>query len=93
MSSPSLQRLWRLHEVDVAIVEIRKRAGALDPGKAIMSQIQKLEADYNVKHEATEKLFVKLLQLFIDALLLELEISLFAAKSFGRLMLDVIVSL
>jgi len=45
MSSPSLQRLWRLHEIDVVLVEVRKRAAALDPGSAIMAQVKQLEAE------------------------------------------------
>lgn len=45
MASPSLQRLWKLHEVDSALVELRKRAASLDPGKKIIAEIKTLEAE------------------------------------------------
>lgn len=45
MVSSSLQKLWQLHEIDAGLVEVRKRAAALDPGKAIMQEIKALEAE------------------------------------------------
>lgn len=42
MPSDDLHRLWKLHLVDLAIVEIRKRAAALDPGRAIQKEIDAL---------------------------------------------------
>ncbi len=46
MDSPGLQRLWRLHEIDSGLVEIRKRAAALDPGKVLMADLRALENHY-----------------------------------------------
>ena len=33
MASAELQRLWKLARIDTGLVEIRKRAAALDPGR------------------------------------------------------------
>jgi uncharacterized protein len=41
-----LQRLWKLHEIDAAIVEIRTRAAALDPGRKAQAELQALEAKH-----------------------------------------------
>lgn len=46
MDSTSLQRLWKLSEIDAGLVEIQKRAAALDPGRAIMQEIKRLETEY-----------------------------------------------
>lgn len=56
MSSDDLHRLWKLHKVDFAILEIRKRAAALDPGRAIQAQIQALEAEHAKLDEAAKEL-------------------------------------
>jgi len=39
---PDLFPLIKLHQVDAAIVEIRKRAAAWDPGRALTAEIQRL---------------------------------------------------
>ena len=85
MSSPSLQRLWRLHEVDVALVEIRKRAAALDPGKVIQSQLKALEDEYAVKGGAAKALSaeqtdLELKQKGIDEKLKKIDKDLFGGK-------------
>lgn len=46
MPSDALWRLWKLHLVDHAILEIRARAAALDPGRKILAEIQELETQY-----------------------------------------------
>jgi uncharacterized protein len=38
-----LQRLWKLAQVDRALVDVRARAAALDPGKKLMAELQALE--------------------------------------------------
>jgi len=43
MPSSELQRLHKLHLVDTALHEIRKRAAALDPGRKTAAEIQALE--------------------------------------------------
>jgi predicted nucleic acid-binding Zn-ribbon protein len=45
MASLELARLWKLHQVDVAIHDIRHRAAHLDPGKAAQAAIDKLMLD------------------------------------------------
>ena len=40
MASGDLLHLWKLHLIDSALVEIRARAAALDPGRGIMAKIE-----------------------------------------------------
>lgn len=44
MSVMDLRHLHRLHQIDLAIVQIRQRAAALDPGRKILAEIAALEA-------------------------------------------------
>lgn len=82
MSSPSLQRLWRLHEIDVALVEVRKRAAALDPGKAIQDQLKALEAELaqkggRAKELSAEQTDLELKQKGIDEKIKKIDKELF----------------
>ncbi|HWA81876.1 MAG TPA: C4-type zinc ribbon domain-containing protein [Fimbriimonadaceae bacterium] len=43
MPSAELRRLYKLHLVDIALQEIRKRAAALDPGRKTAAEIQALD--------------------------------------------------
>jgi len=45
MASPELQRLWKLARIDTGLVEVRKRAAALDIGRSIQAEITKIEAE------------------------------------------------
>ncbi|HVT13293.1 MAG TPA: C4-type zinc ribbon domain-containing protein [Fimbriimonadaceae bacterium] len=45
MPSAELRRLYKLHLVDLALLEIRKRAAALDPGKKTAAEIHSLEEE------------------------------------------------
>jgi len=45
MSSNPLSELWKLHRIDAALTEIRKRAAALDAGQTIAAEIRALEAE------------------------------------------------
>jgi predicted nucleic acid-binding Zn-ribbon protein len=45
MASPELRRLHDLYEVDLAILEIRKRAAALDTGADLQAKLKALEAN------------------------------------------------
>lgn len=47
MASGDLLPLWKLHKIDTAIVEIRKRAAALDGGKAIQAEITRIQAEFD----------------------------------------------
>ena len=40
MASGDLLHLWKLHLIDSALVEIRARAAALDPGRALIAKIE-----------------------------------------------------
>ena len=44
MASQELRKLWKLNQIDATLLEIRKRAAALDPGKKIMAEIERLAA-------------------------------------------------
>ncbi|MEZ0327543.1 MAG: zinc ribbon domain-containing protein [Fimbriimonas sp.] len=45
MASPELSRLWKLAQVDRALIEIRTRAAALDVGQKLAAEIAALEKD------------------------------------------------
>lgn len=45
MPSAELRRLYKLHLIDQALNEIRKRAAHLDPGRATAAEIKQLEAE------------------------------------------------
>src|SRR5689334_5864381 len=47
MASPELRRLHKLYLIDMALLEIRKRAATLDPGKKTAAEIQALEKELN----------------------------------------------
>ncbi len=81
----SLQRLWQLNEIDVALVELRKRAAALDPGKHILNQIKALEEDFVVKggrakELSSEQTDLELKQKGIDEKLKKIDKDLFGGK-------------
>lgn len=63
MASPALTKLWKLAQIDAAIVEIRKRAGALDVGQAIAKEIERLEAELKEKGGAAHALSSELTDL------------------------------
>ncbi|MBX3118074.1 MAG: hypothetical protein KF784_03350 [Fimbriimonadaceae bacterium] len=56
MPADDLFKLWKLHEVDSTIAELRAKAAALDPGKKLMAEIKALEA----KKAETEKTYHEL---------------------------------
>jgi uncharacterized protein len=43
MASAELRKLWNLHLIDAALLEVRKRAAALDPGRSFAAEIKRLE--------------------------------------------------
>jgi predicted nucleic acid-binding Zn-ribbon protein len=45
MAASDLHALFKLHQIDAAIVDIRRRAAALDPGREIMTAIRALEVE------------------------------------------------
>ncbi len=49
MASDDLRRLWRLHLIDSALVEIQHRAASLDPGRKLMAEIKALDARLDEK--------------------------------------------
>src|SRR5579862_1664583 len=47
MALSELRRLHKLHLIDMALLEIRKRAAALDPGRKTAAEIKALETELN----------------------------------------------
>lgn len=56
MTIPQLDALFKLHLVDVAIAEIKARASHLDPGRALIGEIQRIEADLSKAKERLQVL-------------------------------------
>jgi len=55
MASLDIQRLWKLHKVDSGLLDIRNQAAALDPGRVIRAEIDRLKAqdgDIGFKYRA-----------------------------------------
>jgi len=44
--SLQLRALWKLHQIDAAIVDIRHKASSMDPGRKIQAEIDRLTAVY-----------------------------------------------
>lgn len=85
MSFTDLRNLHRLHLVDSAIVEIRKRAAALDPGKAILAKIAALEKELEgvggeAKSLSSEAADLELKQKAIDAKIAQIDKDLYSGK-------------
>jgi uncharacterized protein len=85
MASAELRKLWKLHLIDAALVEIRKRAAALDPGRAIMAEIKKLEEELADKGGTATKLSaeladIELAQRGIDDKIKRIEKDLYGGK-------------
>lgn len=45
MAAGDIRKLWKVHLVDQAILEIRKRAASIDPGRRIQAQIEILNKE------------------------------------------------
>ncbi|RYG36006.1 hypothetical protein EON81_11080 [bacterium] len=45
MASTDLMRLWRLHQIDAGLIEVRQRAAQLNSGKAQQERLAELEAE------------------------------------------------
>ncbi len=56
MPDDSLFLLWKLHQIDLGIVEIRSRAAALDPGRTLQSEIASIEAELRGSEERAKTL-------------------------------------
>lgn len=46
MASSELRALWKLNQIDSSLVDIRKRAAALDPGRKLMADLEVVEKEY-----------------------------------------------
>jgi len=85
MASAELQRLWKLSQVDTGILEIRKRAGALDVGQAITAEINALkkqdeEVGGKARALSAEQKDIELQQKTIDDKLARIDKELYGGK-------------
>lgn len=85
MSSDSLFSLWKLHQIDSAIVDIRARAAALDPGRKLAAEIEALkeahaEKEGEAKALAGEAADVELKQKGLDEKLKRFDKELYGGK-------------
>jgi len=85
MSFADLRSLHRLHLIDAAIVEIRKRAAALEPGKAIQAEIAALQeacetATEKARGLAGEQADLDLKQRTIDAKIAQIDKDVYGGK-------------
>lgn len=83
MDQPDLAALYRLHLVEAAIVEIRKRAAALDPGRELMALIEKLTADHDAKHAVAHSLSSELADIELAQKGIEEKIKKFDFQLYG----------
>lgn len=85
MASPELRRLWKLHQVDSGLVEVRHRAAALDPGRQIMAELKALEKQQATDGAAAkalhaEQLDIELAQKSIDDKLKKIDSEIYGGK-------------
>ncbi len=85
MASLDLLRLWKLHQIDEKVIEIRKRAASLDAGgaeQAKLDLLMKQDADEGAKARAlsSELLDEELAQKSIDDKIAKIEKDLFGGK-------------
>lgn len=69
MASPDLRRLWKLHQIDAAIIGIRNRAANLDVGRKLTVEIETLSkqlAEHPYKKLHAEQQDLELKQKSID---------------------------
>jgi predicted nucleic acid-binding Zn-ribbon protein len=52
----TLHQLWKLHQIDKRIVEIRSRAAALDPGRRLQAEIDALNKEFESKKAEVDDL-------------------------------------
>jgi hypothetical protein len=83
MSSLELRKLWRLHKIDAALVEIRKRAANLDPGKALQGKLETLKTEYAEKEGRQKALAAELFDLELQQKSMGDKIAKFDKDLFG----------
>jgi uncharacterized protein len=83
MASPDLRRLWKLHQLDAAITDIRNTAAAMDVGKKLTAEIESLTkqlAEHPYKKLHTEQQDLELQQKSIDDKRTKFEKELYSGK-------------
>jgi uncharacterized protein len=49
MASVELLQLHKLHQIDVGLLEVKKKAGALEAGKKFQAELEKIKQDFETK--------------------------------------------
>jgi uncharacterized protein len=83
MASPDLRRLWKLHQIDAAILEIRARAASLDVGQKLSAEIDSLTKSLEAngyKNLHAEQQDIELQQKSIDDKLAKFDKELYGGK-------------
>lgn len=85
MASLDLLRLWKLHQIDEKIIEVRKRAAALDGGKDQQTKLDALmkrdsEEGVRARELSSELLDLELSQKTINDKIAKIEKDLFSGK-------------
>ncbi len=83
MASSDLRRLWKLHQIDAAIIDIRNRAAAMDVGKKLTAEIDDLSkqiAEHPYKKLHSEQQDLELQQKSLDDKIAKFEKELYSGK-------------
>lgn len=83
MAVGDLRKLWQLHLVDSQLHNIRARAAALDPGRAIQAKIASLQGRLDEATAAYQELHSEQTDLEIESKAIEAKIAKFDKDLFG----------
>lgn len=83
MDRPDLAKLYKLHQVDAAIVEIRKRAAALDPGRELIARIAAITKDHEAKQAEAHRISAEVSDTELSQKALEDKIKKFDKELYG----------
>jgi uncharacterized protein len=81
--SEDLFRLWKLHQIDAALVELRARAASLDPGKEILARMQSFQAEHDEALSQAKALSAELTDLELKQKGLDEKIAKFEKELYG----------
>jgi len=83
MASADLLHLWKLHQIDASLVQIRAKASALDPGREIMGKIAAAQKTCDAKTESAKSLSGELTDLELKQKSIDDKIKRFEKDLYG----------
>lgn len=83
MAFSDLRKLFRLHLIDVTIVEIRKRAAALDPGRKVAAEVKAIETQLEQLGGAARAHHAEITDLELKAQAIEEKLKKFDKELYG----------